>query len=62
MISLKDSTSTVPSIIIEDNISLTNTKDIPYAFSNYFSNVATGIKSSIKYSRNKFFVSFLKLT
>ena len=54
-ISLKDSTSTVPSTIIENNISLTNPKDIADAFSNYFSNVATGIKSSIKYSRNKFF-------
>ena len=50
--------STVPSTIIEDNISfisLTNPKDIADAFSNYFSNVATGIKSLIKYSRNKFF-------
>ena len=55
IISLKDSTSTVPSVIIEDNISLTNPKDIADAFSNVFSNVATGIKSSIKYSRNKFF-------
>ena len=54
-ISLKDSSSTVPSTIIEDNISLTNPKDIADAFNNYFSNVATGIKSSIKYSRNKFF-------
>ena len=55
IISLKDSTSTVPSTIIEDNISLTNPKDIADAFSNYFSNMATGIKSSIKYYRNKFF-------
>ena len=55
IISLKDYTSTVPSTIIEDNISLTNPKDIADAFSNYFSNVATGIKSSIKYSRNKLF-------
>ena len=55
IISLKDSRSTVPSTIIEDNISLTNPKDIADAFNNYFSNVATGIKSSIKYSRNKFF-------
>ena len=55
IISLKDSTSTVPSTIIEDNISLTNPKDIADAFNNYFSNVATGIKSSIKHSRNKFF-------
>ena len=55
IISLKDSRSTVPSTIIEDNISLTNPKDIADAFNNYFSNVATGIKSSIKYSRNTFF-------
>ena len=55
IISLKDSRSTVPSSIIEDNISLTNPKNIADAFNNYFSNVATGIKSSIKYSRNKFF-------
>ena len=55
IISLKDSRSTVPSTIIENNISLTNPKDIADAFNNYFSNVATGIKSSIKYSRNKFF-------
>ena len=46
MISMKDSTSTVPSTIIEDNISLTNPKDNDGAFNNYFSNVATGIKSS----------------
>ena len=54
IISLKDSRSTVPSTIIEDNISLTNPKDIAEAFNNYFSNVAAGIKSSIKYSRKKF--------
>ena len=53
---MKDSTSTVPSTITEDNISLTNPKDIAdAAFNNYFSNVATGIKSSIKYSRKKLF-------
>ena len=62
IISLEDSTSTVPSIIIEDNISLTNPKDIADAFNNYFSNVATGIKFSIKYSRNKFFDFLPKLT
>ena len=55
IISLKDTTSTVPFTIIEDNISLNNPKDIAYAFNNYFSNVATGIKYSIKYFRNKFF-------
>ena len=54
-ISLKDSTSTVPSTTIEHKISLTNPKDIADAFNNYFCNVAAGIKSSIKYSRNKFF-------
>ena len=32
-----------------------NPKDIANAFNKYFSNVATGIKSSIKYSRNKLF-------
>ena len=52
---MKDSRSTVSSTIIEDNISLTNPKDIADAFNNYFSKVATGIKSSIKYSRNEFF-------
>ena len=36
-------------------MSLTNPKDIADAFNNYFSNVAIGIKSSIKYSRNKLF-------
>ena len=55
IIYLKDSTSTVASTTIEDNISLTNPKDIADAFNNYFSNVAIGIKSSLKYSRNKFF-------
>ena len=50
-----DFTSTVPSTIIEQNLSLTNPKDNADAFNNYFSNVPTGIKSSIKYSRNKFF-------
>ena len=58
IISLTDSTSTIPSTIIENNVSLTNPKDIADAFSNYFSNVATGIKSSIKYSRIKFFDFF----
>ena len=43
IISLKDSSSTVPSAIIKDNISLTNPKNIAYAFNNYFSKVATGI-------------------
>ena len=31
------------------SLSLTNPKDIADALNNYFSNVATGIKSSIKY-------------
>ena len=61
IISLKDSTSKVPSTSTEDNISLTNSKDIADAFNNYFSNVATGIKSSIKYSRNKFFGFLLQI-
>ena len=52
---LKDLTSTVLFIIIENNISLTKPRDIADAFNNYFSNVATGIKSSIKCSRNKLF-------
>ena len=51
---MRHSSSTVPSTIIED-ISLTNPKDNADSFNNYFSNVATGIKSSIKYSRSKFF-------
>ena len=58
IISLKDSTSTIPSTIIEDTIILTNPKDNADAFNNYFSNVATGIYSSIKYFRNKFFDFF----
>ena len=48
-------TSAVPSTITEDNINSTNPKYIADAFNNYFSNMATSIKSSIKYSRNKFF-------
>ena len=48
IISLKDSTSKVPSTSTEANISLTNSKYIADAFNNYFSNVATGITSSIK--------------
>ena len=55
IISLKDSSSTAPSTIIEDNISLTNPNDIADAFNNYFFNVVTGIQSSIKHSRNKLF-------
>ena len=55
IISLKDSRSTVPSTIIEANISLTNPKDIADTFNNYFSNVATGIKSFIKYFRDRCF-------
>ena len=53
---MKDSSSTVPSTIIEDNINLTNPKDIAGAFNIYFSNVATGIQSSLKHSR---FIDFL---
>ena len=56
---MKDSSFKVPSTIIKNNISLTNPKDILDAFNNYFSNVATCIKSSIKYSRNKLFFDFL---
>ena len=52
---MEDSTSTALSIIVKGKISLTNPKDIADAFSNYFSYVRIGIKSSIKYSRNKFF-------
>ena len=61
IISLKNSASTVQSTIIEDNISLTNPKDIGDVFNNYFFNVATGAKSSIKYSRNKFFDFLLQI-
>ena len=55
IVSLKDSSSTVPSTITEDNISSTAPTDIADAFSNYFSNVASGIQSPIKHSRNNFF-------
>ena len=61
IIYLKDSRSTVPSTIIEHNISLTNPKDIADAFNNYISNVATGIKSFIKYSGNEFFNFLLQI-
>ena len=56
---MKDSSFKVKSTIIEDNISLTNSKDIIDAFNNYFFNVATCIESSIKYSRNKLFFDLL---
>ena len=59
IINLKDSSFKVTSTIIEDNISLTNPKDIIDAFNNYFSNVATCIESSIKYSRNKLIFDLL---
>ena len=59
IIYLKDSSFKVPFTIVEDNISLTNPKDTLDGFNNYFSNVATCIKSSIKYSRNKLFFDFL---
>ena len=52
---MKDSTATVTYTIIEDIICLTNPKEIADVFNNYFSNVATGIKSSVKYSRINFF-------
>ena len=45
VISLKYSTSKVPSTITEDKISLTNPTDIADALNNYFSDVATGIES-----------------
>ena len=50
---MKDSSFTIPSTINEDERSTTNFKYI--AFKNWFSNVATGIQSFIKHSRNKFF-------
>ena len=58
---MKDSSSTVPSTIIEDDISLTNPKDIADVFNNYFSNAVTGIQSSIKHSRNRFFDLLLQI-
>ena len=58
IISLIDSTSTIPSTIIEYNISLTNPKDITHIFNNNFYNLGTDINFSRKYSRNKFFDFF----
>ena len=60
IISLIDSTSTIPSTIIEYNISLTNPKDITHIFNNYFYNVATDIKSSINSLETNSLISFLK--
>ena len=64
LMSLKDSSSTVPSTIIENNKSLTNPKDIADTFNDYFFNVATGIQSSMNhkliYNINKSF-DFLPL-
>ena len=60
LISFKHSSSRVPSTITEDSKSLTNPKDIADAFNNYFSNLVTGIQSSLKHSRNRPFDFFLQ--
>ena len=58
LISFRHSSSRVPSTITEDSKSLTNPKDIADAFNNYFSNLVTGIQSSLKHSRNRPFDFF----
>ena len=60
IIYLKDSSVTVSSTIIEDDISLTNPKNIADGFNNNFSSAATGTKSPSKHSINYLIFFFKK--
>ena len=44
----------MPSNVIENNITLTKPEDIANASNNYFINISSAIRSTIKFSRNKF--------
>ena len=61
LVSFKHSSSRVPSTITEDSKSLTNPTDMADEFNHYFSNLATGIQSSLKHSRNRLFDFFQQI-
>ena len=48
------SSNSVPSPVIEDNITLTKPEDIANAFNKYFINISSTIQSTIKFSKKKF--------
>ena len=54
LISLKELPNVAPSNIFDNGRSLTEPQDTANAFNKYFVNVATGIQSSIRYSKNNF--------
>ena len=54
LIFLKRTSNSVPSAVIENNITLSKPKDIANAFNKYFINISSSIQSTIKFSRNKF--------
>ena len=48
--SLKITSNSVPSNVIENNITLTKPEDIANASNNYFINISSAIRSTIKFS------------
>ena len=52
--SLKRTSNSVPSAVIENNITLTKPEDIANALNKYFINIPSTIQSTIKFSRNIF--------
>ena len=53
LISLKKTSNSEPSAVIENNITLTKLEDIANAFNKYFINISRTIQSTIKFSRSK---------
>ena len=51
---MKNTTHTPLNDVIDNNVTLTNPKDIANAFNNYFAKVALNVQSSIKYSKVNF--------
>ena len=53
LISLKKTSNSEPSAVIENNITLTKLEDIANAFNKYFINISRTIQSTIKFSSSK---------
>ena len=53
LISLKRTSNSVPSAVIENTVTLTKPKDIANAFNKYFINISSSIQSTTKFSRKK---------
>ena len=52
--SLKRTSNSLSSVVIENNISSTKPEAIASAFNKYLANISSTIQSTIKFSRNKF--------